>query len=154
MGLGKILKGVVGIATSVLPFGGPVKTLLKLGAKQLGKKVPSLNAERILEDVFSETEAIYKERADIRKAYLEEIKEQNKFYIESEGRYGELRSKAERIVRSMQRPFLTIFCVVNLVIMIYLKIPIPQIFGVITTGLVASLASTKALRDYKNKQSG
>ena len=146
MGLGKLLKGVVGIATSIIPFGGGVKTLLKLGAKAIP------GADKVLEQIFNETEALYRERADIRKAYLEEVKEQNKFYIESEGRYGELRTKAERIIRSMQRPFLTVFCVINLVIMIYLKIPIPQIFGVITTGLVASLASTKALRDYKAKQ--
>ena len=146
MGLGKLLKGIVGIATSALPFGGPVKTLLKLGAKAIP------GADKVLEQIFNETEALYRERADIRKAYLEEVKEQNKFYIESEGRYGELRTKAERIIRSMQRPFLTVFCVVNLVIMIYLKIPIPQIFGVITTGLVASLATTKGLRDYKAKQ--
>jgi hypothetical protein len=146
MGLGKLLKGVVGIATSIIPFGGGVKTLLKLGAKAIP------GADKVLERIFNETEVIYQERADIRQAYLEEVKEQNKFYIESEGRYGELRTKAERVIRTMQRPFLTIFCVVNLVIMIYLKTSIPQIFGIITAGLVTSLASTKALRDYKAKK--
>jgi len=146
--LGKLLKGVVGAATSIIPFGGGVKTLLKLGAKTL--KVPG--AENMLERIFNESEAIYRERADIREAYLAEMKEQNKFYIESEGKYSELRTKAESIIRSMQRPFLTVFCVVNLVIMIYLKIPFPDIFGIITAGLVASLASTKALRDYKGKK--
>ena len=144
--LGKLLKGVVGVATSIIPFGGRVKTLLRLGAKAIP------GADKVLDDIFSETEAIYRERADIREAYLSEIKEQNKFYIESEGKYGELRTKAESIIRSMQRPFLTIFCVINLVIMIYLKIAIPSIFGIITTALVTSLAGTKALRDWKGKQ--
>lgn len=144
--LGKILKGVVGVATSIIPFGGGVKTLLKLGAKAIP------GADKVLEDVFNETEAIYRNNQNVREAYLAEIKEQNKFYIESEGRYSELRTKGENIVRSMQRPFLTIFCVVNLIIMIYLEIEIPQIYGIITAGLVASLASTKALRDYKGKK--
>ena len=144
--IGKLLKDVVGVATSIIPFGGGVKTLLKLGAKAIP------GADKVLEQVFNETERIYQERADIREAYLEELKEQNKFYLESEGRYSELRTKAENIIRSMQRPFLTVFCVVNLVIMIYIKLPFPDIYGIITAGLVASLASTKALRDYKGRK--
>ena len=146
MGLGKLLKGVVGIATSIIPFGGGVKTLLKLGAKAIP------GADKVLEQIFNETEALYQERADIRQAYLAEMKEQNRFYLESEGKYGELRTKVERIIRSMQRPFLTVLCVVNLIIMIYLETDIPNIYGIITAGLVASLAGTKALRDYKAKQ--
>ena len=146
MGIGKVLKGALGLATSVLPFGGPLKGLLGFVAK----KIPG--GENIINQVFSEAEELYKERADIREAYLMEMKEQNKFYLESEGRYGELRTKGESIIRSMQRPFLTVLCVVNLIIMIYLKTKIPQIYGIITAGLVASLASTKALRDYKAKQ--
>jgi len=142
----KLIKGALGLATSNIPFGGVVKGLLGLAAK----KIPG--AEKIIGQVFSEAEALYRERKDIRDAYLAEMKEQNKFYIESEGRYGELRTKVEEIIRSMQRPFLTVFCVVNLVIMIYLKIPFPPIFGIITAGLVTSLASTKALRDYKGRK--
>jgi len=142
----KLLKGALGLATSIIPGGGIVKGLLGLAAK----KIPG--AEKIIGEVFSEAEAMYRERKDIRDAYLAEMKEQNRFTLESEGRYGELRTKAENIIRSMQRPFLTVFCVINLVIMIYLKIPFPDIFGIITAGLVASLASTKALRDYKNKK--
>lgn len=143
--LGKILKGVVSVASSIIPGGGIVKTLLKVGAKQIP------GAEKILEDVFNETEAIYRDNKEIREAYLAELKEQNRFQVESEGRYSELRTKAENIVRSMQRPFLTVLCVTNLIIMIYLKTEIPQIYGIITAGLVASLAGTKALRDYKGK---
>lgn len=144
--LGKLLKGAVGIVSSIIPGGGVVKTLLKLGAKNIP------GADKVLEQIFNETEALYRERADIREAYLEELKEQNKFYIESEGRYGELRTKAENIIRSMQRPFLTVLCVVNLIIFIYKDIDFPDIYGIITAGLVASLASTKALRDYKGKK--
>ena len=144
--LGKLLKGAVGIATSILPFGSTVKTLLKLGAKNIP------GADKVLEQIFNETEALYRERADIREAYLAEMKEQNRFNLESEGRYSELRTKVENIIRSMQRPFLTVLCVVNLIIFIYADIDFPNIYGIITAGLVASLASTKALRDYKGRK--
>ena len=142
----KLLKGVLGIATSIIPGGGVVKGLLGLAAKNIP------GAEKIIGQVFSEAEAMYRERKDIRDAYLAEMKEQNKFYIESEGRYGELRTKAEGIIRTMTRPFLTILCVMNLIIMIYSKIDFPDIFGIITAGLVTSWATTKALRDYKGKK--
>ena len=72
MGIGKLLKGVLGLATSIIPGGGVVKGLLGLAAK----KIPG--AESIINQVFSEAEALYKERADIREAYLVEMKEQNK----------------------------------------------------------------------------
>ncbi len=143
----KLLKGALGLATSIIPGGGIVKGILGLAAK----KIPG--AEKILGEVFSEAEAMYRERKDIRDAYLTEMKEQNRFTLESEGRYGELRTKAENIIRSMQRPFLTVLCVVNLIIFIYKDIDFPDIYGIITAGLVASLASTKALRDYKRKNS-
>ena len=142
----KLIKGALGLATSIIPGGGIVKGILGLAAK----KIPG--AEKILGEVFSEAEAMYRERKDIRDAYLAEMKEQNRFILESEGRYGELRTKAENIIRSMQRPFLTVLCVVNLIIFIYKDIDFPDIYGIITAGLVASLASTKALRDYKNKK--
>ncbi len=144
--LGKLLKGVVGIATSVIPFGGGVKTLLKLGAKAIP------GADKILEDVFNEAEAVYRDNKEIREAYLAEIKEQNKFYIESEGRYSELRTKAEGIVRTMTRPFLTIFFSINFVIMIYTKVSIPDMFGIATITLIGSWASSKAIRDYKARR--
>ena len=142
----KLLKGALGLATSIIPGGGVVKGLLGLAAK----KIPG--AEKIIGEVFSEAELMYRERKDIRDAYLAEMKEQNEFYIESEGRYGELRTKAEGIIRTMTRPFLTVLCVVNLIIFIYQKIPFPDIFGLITAGLVGSWATTKALRDYKGKK--
>ena len=144
--IGKILKGALGLATSVIPGGGLVKGLLGIAAKNIP------GAEKILGDVFMEAEAMYRERKDVRDAYLAEMKEQNRFSLESEGRYGELRTKVENIVRSMQRPFLTVLCVVNLIIFIYKDISFPDIYGIITAGLVASLASTKALRDYKKRK--
>ena len=144
--LGKIFKTVIGSATSLIPFGGIVKSVLKLGAK----KIPG--ASDILEQVFNESEAIYRERKDIRDAYLVEMKEQNKFYIESEGRYTELRTKAEGIIRTMTRPFLTIFFSINFVIMIYADITIPEMMGIITITLIGSWASSKAIRDYKARK--
>lgn len=143
--LGKIFKSVIGSATSLLPFGGIVKSVLKLGAK----KIPG--GEKFLEDIFNETEALYRERKDIRDAYLAEMKEQNKFYIESEGRYSELRTKAEGIIRTMTRPFLTVFFSINFVIMVYTKVPIPDMMGIATITLIGSWASSKAIRDYKAK---
>ena len=144
--IGKILKGALGLATSIIPGGGVVKGLLGLAAKNIP------GAEKVIGEVFLEAEVMYRERKDVRDAYLAETKEQNRFYLESEGRYSELRTKAENIVRSMQRPFLTVICVANLIIFIYLKIPFPPIYGIITAGLVGSLATTKALRDYKEKK--
>lgn len=144
--LGKLLKGAVGIVSSIIPGGGIVKTLLKVGAKNIP------GADKVLEQIFNETEALYRERADIREAYLEEMKEQNKFYIESEGRYSELRTKAEGIIRTMTRPFLTVFFSVNFVIMIYTKVSIPDMMGIATLTLIGSWASTKALRDYKARK--
>lgn len=142
----KLLKGAFGLATSIIPGGGVVKGLLGLASD----KIPG--ARKVLQQVFSEAEAMYRERKDIREAYLAEQREQNRFALESEGRYADLRTKAENIIRSMQRPFLTVLCVVNLIIFIYAKIPFPDIFGIITAGLVASLAGTKALRDYKGRK--
>lgn len=143
--IGKILKGVLSVATSILPGGGVVKGILGLAAE----KIPG--AKPILEAVFNEAEKMYEERADIRKAYLKAQEEQNKFILASEGRYTDLKTKAEGLIRSFTRPSLTIFCVVNLVIMIYLEIPIPDVFTVITIALVGSWASTKFIRDRKEK---
>lgn len=142
----KLLKGALGLATSIIPGGGIVKGILGLAAKNIP------GAEKIIGDVFLEAEAMYRERKDVRDAYLAEMKEQNKFYIESEGRYTELRTKAEGIIRTMTRPFLTIFFSINFVIMIYTDASIPDMFGIITLTLIGSWATTKALRDYKKRK--
>lgn len=144
--IGKIAKGIFGVATSIIPGGGVVKGLLGLAAQ----KIPG--ADKILDQVFNEAEALYKERKDIRDAFLAEQKEQNRFILESEGKYADLRTKIEAILRSMTRPFLTVLCVVNLIIMIYLKIPIPEFFIIITGGLVGSWIGTKAIRDWRTKK--
>ena len=73
MGIGKLLKGVLGAATSLLPGASVVKGILGLAAK----KIPG--AEPILQSIFNEAEKIYEERADIRAAYLKAQEEQNKF---------------------------------------------------------------------------
>lgn len=146
--IGKILKGVLGVATSILPGGGVVKGILGLAAK----KIPG--AEPILQAVFNEAEKMYEERADIREAYLKAQEEQNKFILAREGRYTDLRTKIEGLARSLTRPVLTIGCVTNLIIMLYQKVEIDLIFGGICITLVGSWCSTKVFRDWKNKKSG
>jgi len=142
----KLLKGIFGVATSIIPFGGGVKGLLSLASK----KIPG--ADKVINDVFLEAEAMFRERKDIREAYLAEQKEQNKFLLESEGRYADLKTKAEGIVRTFTRPVLTIVCVTNLIIMIWQKVEIPQIFAGICFALVVSWCGTKALRDWREKK--
>lgn len=143
--IGKLLKGVLGVATSILPGGGIVKGILGLAAD----KIPG--AKPILEAVFNEAEKMYEERAEIRKAYLQAQEEQNKFILAKEGRYTELKTKIEGIVRSLTRPLLTIGCVTNLIIMIYQKIEINQAFLGICIVLVGSWCGTKYMRDRKEK---
>jgi len=141
----KLVKGLFGAASSIIPFGGVVKGLLGLAAK----KIPG--ADKVLNDIFIEAEAMYRERKDIRDAYLAEQKERNKFILESEGRYADLKTKAEGIVRTFTRPVLTIGCVTNLIIMIWQKVPIPQVFAGICTVLVISWCGTKGFRDWRNR---
>lgn len=145
MGLGKLLKGVLGVATSILPGGGVIKGILGLAAE----KIPG--AKPILYAVFNEAEKMYQERADIRQAYLKAQEEQNKFLLAREGRYTELKTKIEGIARSLTRPVLTIGCVSNLIIMLWCKMEIAQVFGGICIMLVASWCGTKAIRDWKAK---
>jgi len=140
-----IVKGIFGAATSIIPFGGVVKGLLGLAAK----KIPG--ADKIINDVFVEAEAMYRERKDIREAYLAEQKERNKFILESEGRYADLKTKAEGLIRTFTRPVLTIGCVTNLIVMIWKGVEISQVFAGICVILVTSWCGTKGLRDWGNK---
>lgn len=144
--IGKILKGVLGVATSILPGGGIVKGILGLAAD----KIPG--AKPILEAVFNEAEKMYEERGEIREAYLKAQEEQNKFILASEGRYTDLKTKIEGIARSLTRPVLTIGCVSNLIIMLWCKLEVAQVFGGICIMLVASWCGTKAIRDWKEKK--
>lgn len=144
--IGKILKGVLGVATSIIPGGGVVKGILGLAAK----KIPG--AEPILNAVFNEAEKMYQERAEIREAYRKVQEEQNRFLLAREGRYTDLKTKIEGIARSLTRPVLTLGCVTNLIIMIWSKLEIHQLFGGICVMLVASWCGTKAIRDWKEKK--
>lgn len=145
--IGKILKGALGIVSNI-PGVGVVKGLLGLAAK----KIPG--AEPILNAVFNEAEKMYEERADIREAYLKAQEEQNKFILAREGKYTDLKTKIEGIVRSLTRPILTIGCVTNLIIMLYQKVEVDLIFGGICVTLVGSWVGTKYLRDKKNSKLG
>jgi len=141
----KLVKGIFRAATSLLPFGGPVKGLLSLAAK----KIPG--ADKVLNDLFVEAEAMYRERSEIRDAYLTEQKERNKFILESEGKYADLKTKAEGIVRTFTRPVLTIGCITNLIIMLWKGIEIHPGFIGICLVLVTSWCGTKGLRDWRNR---
>ena len=144
--IGKILKGVLGVATSMLPGGGVVKGILGLAAD----KIPG--AKPMLEAVFNEAEKMYQERAEIRQAYLKAQEEQNKFILAREGRYTDLKTKIEGIARSLTRPILTIGCVTNLIVMVWNKIEINQAFLGICLMLVGSWCGTKAIRDWKQRK--
>lgn len=146
MSIGKILKGALKVASSVIPGGGVVKGLLGLASKSIP------GAEPVLYSIFNEAEKMYQERADIRQAYLKAQEEQNKFILANEGRYTDLKTKIEGIARSLTRPVLTIGCVANLIIMLWSKIEVNQIFGGICIMLVASWCGTKAIRDWKDKK--
>ena len=143
--IGKILKGVLGVATSIIPGGGVVKGILGLAAKNIPGAEPIINA------VFNEAEKMYEERADIRQAYLKVQEEQNKFILAREGRYIDLRTKIEGIARSLTRPILTLGCVTNLIIMVWNKVELNQAFLGICIMLVGSWCGTKAIRDWKKK---
>ena len=143
--IGKLLKGALGVATSILPGGGIVKGILGLAAE----KIPG--AKPILYAVFNEAEKMYQERSEIRQAYLKAQEEQNKFILASEGRYTDLKTKIEGIARSLTRPVLTIGCVSNLIIMLWCEMDIAQVFGAICLMLVGSWCGTKAIRDWRKK---
>lgn len=143
--IGKFFKGALKLTTSILPVPGVVKSLLGLAAD----KIPG--AKPILEAVFNEAEKMYEERSEIRQAYLKAQEEQNKFILAREGRYTELKTKIEGLSRSLTRPVLTIGCVTNLILMLWQKIEISQIFGGICIMLVSSWCGTKFIRDWKEK---
>jgi len=80
----------------------------------------------------------------------EEIQNQiQEFLTNFEGRYKNLRTKFEAIVRTITRPFLTVMFSVNLIIMVWLDKAINQYIGYCTVILVASWCGTKAFRDWK-----
>ena len=93
----KLLKGGLEIVSTILPGGGLIKGVLNLAAK----KIPG--AEKVLEQVFTEAESLYRDKAEIREAYLQEQESEREYLLESEGKYSEL-SKTEKVWRSFLRP--------------------------------------------------
>ena len=71
------------------------------------------------------------------------------FIVSFEGKYSELRTKFEGVVRTMLRPILTLGVVTNIIIMVWKEITIPQILGWMGVILVSSWCGTKAFRDWK-----
>ena len=72
----------------------------------------------------------------------------NAFIVTIEGKYSELRTKAEGIVKSMTRPFLTILFSVNVILWVWLDIDIPMLIVIATTTLIGSWCGTKGIRDW------
>lgn len=77
-------------------------------------------------------------------------REIRQFILTFEGQYADLKTKAEGIVRTMLRPFLTVFFSVNVVVMIYLKMEIKEIMFWATITLIGSWCGTKGARDFQN----
>ena len=72
----------------------------------------------------------------------------NAFIVAIEGKYSELKTKFEGIVRTMTRPLLTIGFSVNVILWVWLKIDIPMIVVLVTTTLIGSWCGTKGIRDW------
>lgn len=77
-------------------------------------------------------------------------REIRQFLLIFEGQYTDLKTKAEGIVRTMLRPFLTVFFSVNVVVMLYLKMEIQEIMFWSTITLIGSWCGTKGARDFQN----
>jgi len=113
-----------------------IGSIFKKKAKEEG--VEESTADKIVGTV----ENIVMKDASVIKAAMD-------FATRFEGKYSELQSGFERIIRSMIRPFLTIGFSVIVVIMALKEIPIPQYIGWPFVVLVSSWCGTKAFRDWK-----
>ena len=121
--IGKILKGVIGLVVG--------KTAKKAGMD----KGTSKSFIDIADDLIDNDQEIASAIQD--------------FIVSFEGKYSELKTKAEGIVRTFTRPLLTIGVVTNIIIMVWKEIAIPQILGWMGVILVSSWCGTKAFRDWK-----
>lgn len=117
----KLLKGGLEIVSTILPGGGLIKGVLNLAAK----KIPG--AEKVLEQVFTEAESLYRDKAEIREAYLQEQESEREYLLESEGKYSEL-SKTEKVWRSLMRPILTCSVVGSFILILWIGV-FQNIFG-------------------------
>lgn len=80
----------------------------------------------------------------------QEVQDAIRNYIVSiEGKYSELKTKFEGVVKTLTRPILTFMFSINLIIMVWLDKPINQYVGYCTVILVCSWCGTKAFRDWK-----
>ena len=71
------------------------------------------------------------------------------FIVSFEGKYSELKTKFEGVVRTMLRPFLTIVFVANFFVLVYLKFEIHWVIPTAMLTLIGSWGGTKLIRDAK-----
>lgn len=122
--IGSILKGIVKLVVG--------KSAAKAGLDP-GRSKTIID---IADDVINKDDDIQREIRD--------------FILAFEGQYSELKTKAEGIIRTMLRPFLTLFFCVNAVIMIYVGVkPLPDLMFWATITLIGSWTWTKGTRDFK-----
>lgn len=71
------------------------------------------------------------------------------FIVAIEGKYSELKTKFEGVVKTLTRPLLTFMFSINLILLVWMDKTINQYIGYCTVILVCSWCGTKAFRDWK-----
>lgn len=112
---------------------GAVKLVIGKSAKKAGEE--GVGILDVVEDVLNKDEEVQEALQN--------------FIISFEGKYSELKTKFEGVVRTMLRPFLTVFFVVNFFVLVYLKYEIHWVIPTAMLSLIASWGGTKLIRDAK-----
>ena len=117
-------------------IGGIAKKVLFKSGKQAGAD------ESTIDKIAGTVEEVIEHDDEVQEMVQE-------FLLSFEGKYSELKTKFEGIVRTMLRPILTLGVVTNIIILIWKGFDIPQILGWMGVILVSSWCGTKAFRDWK-----
>ena len=112
---------------------GAVKLVIGKSAKKAGEK--GVGILDVVEDVLNKDEEVQEALQN--------------FIISFEGKYSELKTKFEGIVRTMLRPFLAVFFVVNFFVLVYMKYEIHWVIPTAMLALIGSWGGTKLIRDAK-----
>lgn len=112
---------------------GAVKLVIGKSAKKAGEE--GVGILDVIEDVLNKDEEVQEALQN--------------FIISFEGKYSELKTKFEGVVRTMLRPFLTVFFVINFFVLVYLKYEIHWVIPTAMLSLIASWGGTKLIRDAK-----
>lgn len=122
-------------------MGLPILKILKGAVKLvIGKSAKKAGEEGV--GILDVVDSVVDNDKEVQEAFQD-------FIVSFEGKYGELKTKIEGIVRTFTRPLLTIGIVTNIIVMIWKGLEIPQILGWMGVILVSSWCSTKAFRDWK-----